>query len=314
MSGPGALSAVRGTTLRAARALPPALWQGSLLVILGSIATWATWRFFVASATGQRLDEAAFSGARIGRRTLWQAAEPVLEIVSVPLLVGVLAVAAVLALARRRWVLLLQVGLVVGGANLTTQVLKHAVLERPDLVESISLRANSLPSGHTTVAASVAVALVLVVPRSWRPVTAVLGGIYAATTGVSTLIGAWHRPSDVIAAFAVVLAWAGAAAAVGALAGPDHPDDPSTASRAVAVLLGAGGLVAGALGTVGLLRTYWRLGEVAELTSRTDLAAAYVGSALGVVAAGACLLGATLMVSQAPAGSRTGDRWGPPER
>lgn len=308
MSGPGQLTAARGGSVRAAPAVPAGLWRGVFLILLGAVATWGLWRFFVATSTGQRLDEAAFSGARIGRRTLWQAAEPVLQIVSVPLLIGVLAVAAVLALVRRRWVLLLQVGLVVGGANLTTQILKYTVLDRPDLVESISLRANSLPSGHTTVAASVAVALVLVVPRSWRQVTAVLGGGYAATTGVSTLIGAWHRPSDVIAALAVVLAWAGASAAVGALAPPEHPDGPAPGSLVAVGLLGAVALVSGTLATVGLLRTYGRLGEVAELTTRSDLAAAYVGSALGVVAAAALVLAATLIAHEP--GSHPADRGG----
>lgn len=284
-------------TLRAA-ARPAGLWCGAVMLLMGVASTWLTWAFFVGTASGQRLDEAAFSGSRIGRRTLWTAAEPILDIVSVPFLVLVLAIAAAMALARQRWGLLVQVSVLLGGANLTTQVLKKVVLERPDLVDTISLRTNSLPSGHTTVAASVAVALLLIVPRSARPLVAVLGGGYAALTGVSTMVGAWHRPSDVIAACTVVLAWAGVATMIAALDRPEHVGPDAVVSGpalAVSGLLGLGALVCGALGVATLVRIQERLSSVGELTARSDLATAYVGSALGVVAAAAVLLAAALV-------------------
>ncbi|WP_114907048.1 phosphatase PAP2 family protein [Ornithinimicrobium murale] len=281
------------------------------MLLLGVLGTWLTWGFFVGSGPGQRLDEAAFSGSRLGRRTLWNAAEPILDLVSVPLLVLVLVAAAAIALARRRWILVLQVSLLLGGANLTTQLLKKVVLDRPDLVESISLRANSLPSGHTTVAASVAVALLLVVPRRARPVAAVLGGAYAALTGVSTMIGGWHRPSDVIAACTVVLAWAGVSTLVAAVAAPESEAPGGAgagAAKAVAVLLGLGSVICGALGVATLVRIHDRLGVVAELMARADLATAYVGSALGVVAAAAALFAAALIAHEIASGEvvRTG--------
>lgn len=284
------------------------LWRGAAMIALGALGTWLTWRFFVATAMGQRLDEASYSGARIGRRTLWQAAEPVLQIVSVPLLLAVLAAAAVVAVVRRRWVLLVQVGALVGGANLTTQLLKNTILDRPELVETIGWRANSLPSGHTTVAATVAVALVLLVPPAWRPVAALLGGAYAATTGVATMVGGWHRPSDVIAALTVVLAWSGVAAVLGDLAPvttraevsglhTGHRDLSARGSRDEGVaasparvvttvvegLLSVGAVACGLIGVGSLITTHERLGQVVELSARSELATAYVGSALGVV-------------------------------
>src|SRR6185503_6696111 len=109
------------------------------------------------------------------------------------------------------------------GANLTTQVLKNAVFVRPDLGVEASY-GNTLPSGHTTAAASVAAALLLVVPPRVRPWAAVLGAGYTTATGVSTLIGQWHRPSDVVAAVLVVLAWTAIACALVALT----PARPST--------------------------------------------------------------------------------------
>ncbi len=267
------------------------------MTLLGAAGTWWTWRFFVASVTGQRLDEVAYTGAHIGRRTLWRGAEPVLELISVPLLLLVLAIAAGVAVLRARWVVLLRVGVLLAGANLSTQVLKKLVLDRPDLLDGIAQRANSLPSGHTTVAASVAVAVLLLVPRSARPAVALLGGAYAAVTGIATLIGGWHRASDVIAALTVVLCWAGITTLITAVSRPERRDLPglSTAAGAVSTVLVAGAVVCAALGVASLVRTHTRLQVVQELTDRADLATAYVGSALGVVAAAAVLAAATLI-------------------
>lgn|SRR5690606_23691277 len=277
------------------------------MLAAGVAGTWLSWRYFVDTVAGQRLDESAFAGSKIGRNTLWRAAEPVLEIVSIPFVVIVLVAAAVIAFARRRWFLALQVTVLVGGANLTTQVLKRVVFDRPDLASEITAPGNSLPSGHTTVAASVAAALLLVVPRSARPVVAVLGGGYAAVTGVSTMVGGWHRPSDVIAAFAVVLAWAGLTTMLTAVSSPERaPADGSgaAATKVVATLLMFGAVVAGGFAVSALLRTQDRLDTVGALTGRSDLATAYVGSAFGVVAAAAALFAAVLVAHQIAAGAR----------
>lgn len=189
---------------------------GALTAVVGFLAVWLTWRIFVTTAEGQRVDQAAMDGAQFGRTRLWQIAEPILEIVSIPALGIVLVATMTVAVLRRRWMLALQIAVLVVGANLSTQLLKYYVLHRPDLDVTYVL-ANSLPSGHTTAAASVAVAAVLVAPPRARPVATVLGGAYAGLTGVSTLVGQWHRPSDVVAALFVVLAWCGVATAMSAL-------------------------------------------------------------------------------------------------
>ena len=107
---------------------------------------------------------------------------------------------------RRRWA---AAGIAVAacvGANVATQVLKDLVPVRPDRgVETLEL--NSLPSGHTTMAASAAAAVFLMVSPRWRPLAGFLGGSFAVATGVSTLINQWHRPADVVAAFLVVAAF-----------------------------------------------------------------------------------------------------------
>lgn len=266
----------------------------------GVTGTWLTWWYFVTTRAGQRIDNAAFEGAEIGQSTLWRAAEPVLDIVSVPFIVVVLGAAALIAILRQRWLLALQVAVLVGGANLTTQVLKRLVLDRPDLAETSGTVTNSLPSGHTTVAASVAAALLLVVPRRIRPAVAVLAGGYAAVTGVATMIGQWHRPSDVVAAMAVVLAWAGLTMIVTALSSSERVRAPDSATVPTAVVSGLMIVVAaitGLLAASGLMSTADAVATGGSL-SRGELIRAYTGGALGVAATTAALFAAILLVHQ----------------
>lgn len=94
------------------------------------------------------------------------------------------------------------------GANVTTQVLKR-LLPRPALENGVPWAGgNSLPSGHTTLVAAAAAAVLLLVPPRWRPAAAVAGAAATAFTGAAAYLEAWHRPSDMAAAVAVVGLWA----------------------------------------------------------------------------------------------------------
>lgn len=179
---------------------------------VAGVGVWVTWRVFVATATGQRIEEAAYAGATFGQNRVGELAQPVLEVVSLSFVVLGVAVATVIAVLRRRWALAVQAALLVLGANLATQVLKRLVFYRP---EADGEALNTLPSGHTTVAASFAAALLLVAPPWARPVLAIAGAAYAAVTGASTMALQWHRPSDVMAAVLVVLCVASFLCAVG---------------------------------------------------------------------------------------------------
>ncbi len=296
---------------------------GVLTAVVGFAAVWLTWRIFVTTAEGQRVDQAAMDGAQFGRTRLWQIAEPILEVVSIPALAVVVLAAMTMAVLRRRWMLALQIAVLVVGANLTTQLLKYYVLHRPDLDVTYAL-ANSLPSGHTTAAASVAVAAVLVVPPRARPYATVLGGVYAGLTGVSTLVGQWHRPSDVVAALFVVLAWCGVATAMSAFGrraeprgggrsdgeqladgrpGADGASRPVRTPRSVrrfstpALVVVVGGYllaaIAGLAAASALSDTRLGPGSVDE---RTYLLTAYAGGALGVLATTGAVFATILVV------------------
>ncbi|EYR62740.1 phosphoesterase PA-phosphatase [Actinotalea ferrariae CF5-4] len=282
-----------GTTgaLRPGRRAP-----GLVLAVVSALAVVAVWWAFVTTRTGQLLEQAAFQGSELGATRLWLVAEPVLEIISLPFVALVLLAAMLLAVVRRRVLLAVQVAVLMAGSNLSTQVLKHGVLDRPDLDVGDRL-ANALPSGHTTAAASVSVALLLVLPPRFRPAAAIVGVVYTCATGISTMVGQWHRPSDVVAAVLVVGAWAGVAAALGVRARPRsaRPAHGRWGIRAVVGLLLVGGAVTGAGAFVALQRSLDHLADGQELASRADLLTAYGGGALGVVTA-ACLVVALVLV------------------
>ncbi len=274
------------------------------VALVGAVATWVTWRVFVGTEQGQAVDQASLDGAHIGQNRLWDVAEPVLDVVSVGFIAAAIVTCAVIAVARRRWGLALVTGGLLVGSNVTTRVLKTMVLDRPDHGHGPEF--NTLPSGHTTAAASVAAAVLLVVPPRARPWVAVLGGAYAGATGVSTLVGQWHRPSDVLAGLLVVLVWGALGCAVLALGVETSVDrHPPTAAvrvvrggdragtRVAVVLLAAVAAFTGGAALVALRRTWLSDDPVG---STAALLTSYGGGALGIVATAAAVFGTLLVL------------------
>lgn len=174
------------------------------LVCAGAVV--ALSRIAVGTASGQRLDQLVLSGAKAHDGRLARYAQIAVESVSAPVIGGLLVLALVLVLLRRRPGLLLPLGALILGANLTTQVLKEVLVTREVLGPGIDITPNSFPSGHTTLAATTMIALVLAGGRA-RVVLAPLGALWTAAAGIGTLVVGWHRPSDVIGAIAVAAAW-----------------------------------------------------------------------------------------------------------
>ncbi len=274
------------------------------------------------------MDQVAVEGARVGQGRLWRVAEPVLDVVSVPSIAIVLLAAVLIATVRRRWELAVQVAVLLGGANLSTQVLKHVVLDRPRLGLAV-FDENTLPSGHTTAAASASAALVFVVPPRARPWAAVLGAGYTAATGISTLVGRWHRPSDVVAALLVVLAWSALACALSAATGPGPrrlraagggsaelsataaialgPGPSRGASRVTGGLLALAALAAGAPAALAL-RSTWTLPD--GPATDAELLTGYAGGVVGVLAV-TCAVFAVLLAVREVAGRVAAGTGGP---
>lgn len=170
-----------------------------------------SYRFFISTTTGQFIDESALVEAEGARLRIGAQTAQVLDALPVTSLVIATIVVLFVTLARRRWKAAGIAIAAMAAANLSTQLVKAWLPDRPDVgVNTLAL--NSLPSGHSTLAASAAAAVFLVVSPRWRPAAAFVGGSYAVAAGVSTLINQWHRPSDVVAAFFVVAFWTALAA------------------------------------------------------------------------------------------------------
>ena len=182
------------------------------LAVLFGFGLALTYLLFVRSAVGQKVDNAALIGRGVVPEEFVADAWTILDTISVVgLALATLAIVTVAAL-RGRWWQAAGAGVVILGANLTTQVLKHVVLTRPDLTAQTIKDFNTFPSGHATVAISVAAALLLVVTARQRALVAVPAMVYATAVGVATVTAGWHRPSDAIGAWFVVGAWTAAVA------------------------------------------------------------------------------------------------------
>jgi membrane-associated phospholipid phosphatase len=202
----------------------------STLALAGVLGLAATAYVALRTSRGLRLDGEAMDAVSSPAQALYRLQEG-LRWVSVGS-VGLSILACVtLALVRRRFDLALAAVALIGGANVTTQILKYDLFTRPDLSQG----PNSLPSGHTTVALSIALAAVIVAPSAWRSTVAIGVSATAALVGVGTVLGRWHRPSDVIAATFVCVAWA----AVGLLAAAMVRHRSVAPSRSVSVHMGA---------------------------------------------------------------------------
>lgn len=163
----------------------------------------ATYYYFVQTTTGQFIDESALVEAVDIHGPAGKAATEFLDWLPTISLVVAAVVVLFVTVIRRRWT---AAGIAVAaciGANIATQVLKEVLPVRPDK-GVVTLELNSLPSGHTTLAASAAAAVFLMASPRWRPLAGFVGGTFAIASGVSTLINQWHRPADVVAAFLLV--------------------------------------------------------------------------------------------------------------
>lgn len=276
-------------------------WTAVWLVVLALVqaaAFVAVWRVAVHTELGQWVDTVALTGNRIGQDTIDGPVNRILNAMSVVSLLAATAMIGFIALIRGRIALAITATLLIAGANLSTQLLKHG-LSRPDygLDPDRVAVGNSLPSGHTTVAASVAVALVLVLPARVRAVTAFLAAGYAAVAGVATLSAGWHRPSDAVAAYLVVGVWAAMAGLVLLITQREQAEvAPGDAHRLAALVLGVGGVLA--LVACGLALAWLvdlRDTGPDDLTRR-PLFVGYAGSAAGIAGTMAVVMALVLTV------------------
>ncbi|MDQ3676683.1 MAG: phosphatase PAP2 family protein [Actinomycetota bacterium] len=176
------------------------------LAVASAIGALVVWLAAFAVPSGQRLDAAALEAFAVA------AAPPLRPSITgvaglagpASLAIGALAL-VVVALLRRRWLMAAVVPVILLGANVVTQLLKPG-LAHPRIVELSGIEGPypaSWPSGHSTVAMSLALCAVLVVGPRLRPLAALAGAGYAVAVGYSLIAMGWHLPSDVIGGFLI---------------------------------------------------------------------------------------------------------------
>jgi membrane-associated phospholipid phosphatase len=174
----------------------------------------------------------------------------------------------VVALLRGRPRVVLGVGVLILGANGTTELLKHILAApRPaSLFFGFSpLPPASWPSGHATAVMSLVLALVLAVPARLRPAAAALAASGAIAVGYSIVAAGLHYPSDVLGGFLVAGTWTFATVA-GLLAAEQRWPVDRSSSRPVSLraVLGAPGAVLVGAGMLGLVLVITRPHDVAS--------------------------------------------------
>jgi membrane-associated phospholipid phosphatase len=286
------------------RSLLVALWL--CVSAMGHMVLFAVlWRLFIRSRTGQLLDYLALSGNWIGRRHITGIIDLVLNTMSVVSLAAAIIVVCFIGLAQRRVAVALVAALLIVGSNGMTQLIKYGIY-RPQygIDEAREAAGNSFPSGHTAIAASVAVALVFVLPPRMRGLGAVLGAGYMALAGVATLSAGWHRPSDAVGATVVVGGWAAIAGLVLLLVHRNRPQERPHFTTAGLLLAAA--LVLLLVALAGVHWTNQVLQDEPGELSRDRLLAAYGGGAAGIAGTAALVMGLVLatihrVVPRAPA-------------
>jgi len=182
---------------------PLTLLTLALACALGALIVW------LAAFTlplGQRLDGSALAAfGVVAQPRLEPSINGVASLANLlPLIVMATALVGV-ALLRRRWLMAGLVPVILLAANAFTQLAKPG-LAHPRIVELSGVEGvypASWPSGHSTVAMSLALCAVLVAGPRLRPFAAVLGAAYAISVGYSLVALGFHLPSDVLGGFLV---------------------------------------------------------------------------------------------------------------
>ncbi|HEY7439216.1 MAG TPA: phosphatase PAP2 family protein [Acidimicrobiia bacterium] len=248
----------------------------------------ALYFFGVRTAWGQRIDAAALRGSGTLRPTAVHAAGRLLATIDVASLALIGAAIVLVAVTRRRPFLAIGVAIIIGASVVTTEMLKHVILPRPYLGVVDLLRFHpSFPSGHTTVAMSLAVAATLVTPVRARGWVALVAALYASSIGIATVATGNHRPSDPIGAVLVVTFWAALVMAGLTTISTTVPRERQGPTISPALALGgiiALGVAFAALVVTAVAIRQARLGSVGLRGAFVGAAAAIAGAAFVAIA------------------------------
>jgi membrane-associated phospholipid phosphatase len=194
------------------------------------------------------------------------------------------------------------VGLLLAGANASSQLLKPALAYHRELYHThwhiFNIRDAAFPSGHATAAMAISLAVLMIVPRAFRPLVATLGTLFTIAVSFSVLILRWHFPSDIVGGYLIATAWGLVSLAALRYVNERWPERGTVREAARQALPApspatiARGLLAAAV--IAALVAASRAHQIASFADRHTAATA-VGSAIAVAAA--VLLAAVVSIS-----------------
>lgn len=193
---------------------------GWLLIVSGVLAIAALYVLFVLSTTGQAIDNRIMYAALVND----ELGDAVLSFKHYlgPMVMAPIAFVIAACGLLRGWRVAAGAAAGVVVCLVLPQVLK-AVLPRPQLADPWPM-VNSLPSGHTAAVAAVGVALLVVLPRTYRSLALFVGLVPTLVMGLFVLVLGHHRVSDVIASLCVAaIGWGVALLVQSARFAPEHP-------------------------------------------------------------------------------------------
>ncbi|AGZ43669.1 phosphatase PAP2 family protein [Actinoplanes friuliensis] len=252
------------------------------VALLSAAAVVGVYLACVRTPLGQTVDTMMMRGADVNHPRVVEVLDRTLNGTTLASLVLVCVAAAAIGFIRRRVDLALAAGLLVIGANASTRLFKSR-LPRPDL-DGTGMP-NSFPSGHTTAAASVAFALILVLPFAIRGTVALIGAAYVTIIAIATVWAEWHRPSDTVAALFVVLAWGAGASALVRARRARIPGVTARPNRLAMLLFGGVGALSALAALLGIGAVVLSERAVPDLVSGRFAFAAGVAAITAVVAA-----------------------------
>ncbi|MEW1615924.1 MULTISPECIES: phosphatase PAP2 family protein [unclassified Streptomyces] len=204
------LTGIRSARAKSRRELVAAALAALFLAVVYSLAIWTQF--------GQEMENELFQRDRVPAATAGVEPVPTAPVLPVSPAPAILPVgqAAVwggvlllIPLVGRKPRLALWGLVTLTGSAATAFVLKE-LLPRPLLDNSygVGLSAeNSAPSGHATMATSVALVALVVCPAALRYIAAAAGVAVAAVTAYSVQAAGWHRPSDILMGATLSLLW-----------------------------------------------------------------------------------------------------------
>lgn len=153
----------------------------------------------VLTSQGQAFENAALAGSRLEAPAFITEADDELAAISYTSLAVSIVVVFLIGLIRRRPRLAIAGAGTIIVSVLAAEAFKRIILPRPALVQAAAdISHNSFPSGHTTIAMSILMATILVVPYRGRGWAMFIVFTWSTGIGAATLAAHWHRLSDTI--------------------------------------------------------------------------------------------------------------------